>query len=138
MQSSKRWIFVYIEFIKIVNVTVFGFYRDRMIRIIKRSLSGLHFLKNDLRFSFGKMFVLLEKRKLLKPEFMRQTSEFDWSKNGNIFDWHRKHIYGIFCLDISRYCLLFILVQSLWNRAWQVAQETWCCFVFTFLLLVWV
>ena len=30
----------------------------------------LHFIKNDLRFSFGKMFVSLEKRKLLKPEFV--------------------------------------------------------------------
>ena len=36
----------------------------------------LHFVKNDLRFLSGKMFVSLEKRKLLKPEFMRETSEF--------------------------------------------------------------
>ena len=46
----------------------------------------LDFVKNDLRFSSGKMFVSLEKLKLLKPEFMRDTSEFDLSKNGNIFD----------------------------------------------------
>ena len=65
----------------------------------------LHFVKNDLRFSFGKMFVSLEKRKLLKPEFMRDTSEFDWLKNGNIFDWHPKHIYGMSCFEISWYCL---------------------------------
>ena len=37
----------------------------------------LHFVKNDLRFSSGKMFVPREKRKLLKPECMRDTSEFD-------------------------------------------------------------
>ena len=36
----------------------------------------LHFVKNDLRFSSGKMHVSLEKRKLLKPKFMRDTSEF--------------------------------------------------------------
>ena len=39
------------------------------------------------------MFVSLEKRKFLKTEFIRDTCEFDWSKNGNIFDWHCKHIY---------------------------------------------
>ena len=76
----------------------------------------------------------VQKWKLLKPEFMRDTSEFDWSKDGNIFDWHLKHICGMFCFDISFYCLLFILLQSLWNRACQVAQETWFCLVFTFLL----
>ena len=37
----------------------------------------LHFVKNDLRFSSGKIFVSLEKRKLLKPGFTRDTSEFD-------------------------------------------------------------
>ena len=40
MECCKRWIFVYIEFIKIVNAMVFGIYRDKMIRIIKRSLYG--------------------------------------------------------------------------------------------------
>ena len=94
----------------------------------------LHFVKNDLRLSSGKMFVSLEIRKLLKPEFVRDTSKFDKSKNGNVFDWHRKHISGMFCFEITWYCLLFILVRSLWNHACQVAQETWCCFVFTSLL----
>ena len=37
----------------------------------------LHLVKNDVRFSHGKMLVSLEKRKLLKPEFMRDTWEFD-------------------------------------------------------------
>ena len=33
----------------------------------------LHFVKNDLRFSSGKMLVSQKKQKLLKPEFMRDT-----------------------------------------------------------------
>ena len=70
----------------------------------------LHFVKNDLRFSSGKMSVSLEKRKLLKPKFMRDTSEFHWSKTGNKFDWHCKHIYRMFSFEIFWYCLLFILV----------------------------
>ena len=69
--------FFYIEFIEIVNLIVFGIYRHRMIRIIERSLYGVTLYKNDLTFSSGKMFVSLEERKLLKPEFMRDTSEFD-------------------------------------------------------------
>ena len=36
----------------------------------------LLFVKNDLRSSSGKMYVLLEKRKLLKLEFMRHTYAF--------------------------------------------------------------
>ena len=32
----------------------------------------LNFVKNDIRFSSGKMFVSLEKRKLLKPKLMRE------------------------------------------------------------------
>ena len=32
-----------------------------------------HFVKNDLRFSSGKMLVSQKKQKLLKPEFMRDT-----------------------------------------------------------------
>ena len=69
----------------------------------------LHFVKNDLRFSSGKICITRK-----TPEVIRDTSEFDWAKNGKIFDWHRKQIYGIFCFDISWYCLLSILVQSLW------------------------
>ena len=68
---------------------------------LKRISMELQFIKNELRFSSGKMFVSLEKRKLLKPEFMRDTSEFDWSKNGNVFDWRCKYIYGMFCFEIS-------------------------------------
>ena len=40
---------------------------------LKRVSIELHFVKIDLRFSSGKMFVSLEKRKLLKPGFMRDT-----------------------------------------------------------------
>ena len=36
----------------------------------------LHFCKKWFKFSFGEMLVSLEKRELLKPEFMRDTSEF--------------------------------------------------------------
>ena len=52
----------------------------------------LNFLKNELRFSSGKMFVALEKRKLLKPKLTKDAPESDWSKNGNVLDWHRKHV----------------------------------------------
>ena len=56
---------------------VFGIYKDRMIRIVKRSVYEVTPCKNDLRFSSEKMFLSLEKQKLLKPEFMRDTSKFD-------------------------------------------------------------
>ena len=46
-----------------------------MIKIIKGVSMELHFVKNDLRFSSGKMLVSLEKRILLKLEFIRDTSE---------------------------------------------------------------
>ena len=62
---------------------------------------------------------------------MRDAFESDWSKTGNQFDGHRKHIYGMFSFNISWYCLLFILVQILWDRAWQVVQETLFCFCFS-------
>ena len=72
----------------------------------------LHFVKNNLRFSYGKIF--------LKPEFMRDTSEFDWSKNGNVFDWHRKHMYGMFCFKFSwLYCLY-------WCRAYEILLGKSC------------
>ena len=139
-EAMLRWRIARDEFLFILSLlkSLMSWYLEFIKTGWSESLKGvsmeLHFVENILRFSSGKMFVSLEKRKLLQPEFMRDTSEFDWSKNGNIFDWHRKHIYGMFCFEISWYCLLFILVQSLWNRAWQVVQETWCCFVFTFLL----
>ena len=105
MEICVRRIFVYTELTEVVNVMVVGISRDEMIRIIKRSLYGVTLCKKRFQVSPGKIFVSLEKQKLSKPEFMRDTSEFDWSKNGNIFDWHRKRIYGMFCFEISWYCL---------------------------------
>ena len=46
----------------------------------------LHSVKNEFRFSSGKMLVSLEKAKLLKPEFNRKISKFDCSENGKVFD----------------------------------------------------
>ena len=43
-------------------------------------------VRNEFRFSSGKMLVSLEKRKLLKPEFIREISEFDCSENRKVFD----------------------------------------------------
>ena len=50
-------------------------------------------VRNEFRFSSGKMLLSLEKRKLLKPEFIREISEFDCSENGKLFHWQHKHIY---------------------------------------------
>ena len=36
----------------------------------------LNFVKNDIRFSSGKMFVSLEKRKLLKPKFYDRMEKY--------------------------------------------------------------
>ena len=91
-------------------------------------------VRNEFRFSSGKMLVSLEKRKLLKPEFIREISEFICSENRKVFDWQHKHIYGKRCFFISRYYSLLRLVQILWIISWQDVQETWCCFAFTFLL----
>ena len=72
-----RRIFVYTELTEVVNVMVVGISRDEMIRIIKRSLYGVTLCKKRFQVSPGKIFVSLEKQKLSKPEFMRDTSEFD-------------------------------------------------------------
>ena len=91
-------------------------------------------VRNEFRFSSGKMFVSLEERKLLKPEFIGEISELDCSENRKVFDWQHQHIHGKRCFFISRYYSLLRLVQILWIISWQDVQETWCCFVFTFLL----
>ena len=134
MESCKRWSFVYIEFIKVINVMLCGIYRDQMIRIIKKSLYRVTLCKNWFKIFIWKNVCITRKTKTIKTRIYERHSEFDWSRNGKIFDWHRKHIYRMLCFGISWYWLLLSLVQSLWNRAWQVAQETWCCFAFTFLL----
>lgn len=42
----------------------------------------LHSVKNEVRFSSGKTLVSIERRKLLKREFIRKISELDCSENG--------------------------------------------------------
>ena len=53
----------------------------------------LHSVKNEFIFSSEKILVSLEKGKLLKPEFIRDISEFNCSENGKVFDDRQcKHI----------------------------------------------
>ena len=78
------------------------------------------------------MLVSLEKRKLLKPEFIRGISEFHCSESGKVLDWQRKRIYRKCCFFISRYYSLLRLAQILWVIVWQDVQEIWCCFFFYF------
>ena len=56
---------------------VFEIYRDSMIIIIKRSIYGVTFCKKSCKIFTWENVVSLEKRKLLKPEFMKDTWEFD-------------------------------------------------------------
>ena len=84
----------------------FEIYRDRMIIIIKRSLYGVTFGKKWCKIFTWEKVGITRKTKIIKPEFMRDTWEFDWPKSGNMFDWHRKHIYGMFYFKIS---ILFIV-----------------------------
>ena len=116
MESCKGWIFVYIEFFLIFNVMVFGIYRDRMIRIIKRSLCEVTHCKIWFKiFIWEKFFVSLEREKLLKPEFMRDTSEFDWLKEMYLIDIlkdiYRMH-WNLKCFEIFWCCLY-------WFRAYE-------------------
>ena len=55
------------------------------------------------------MLVSLEKRKLLKTEFIREKSEFDCSENGKVSDRQCKHIQKILFF-ISWLCSLLRLV----------------------------
>ena len=101
------------------------------------SLKGVYMELNSVkkfRIWSGKMLVSLEKRKLLNPEYIRKILEFDCSENEKVFDWQHKHICRNCYFFISLYCSLLRSVQILWIIAWQDIQETWCCFVFTFLL----
>ena len=97
-----RWIDARDELMFLLSLlkSLMSWYLESIETGWSESLKGvsmeLHFIKNDLRFSSKKMFLSLGKWKLLKPEFMRDTSEFDWSKNGNIFDRHHKHICRMF------------------------------------------
>ena len=86
MESCKREIFVYVELIEIANVIVFRINGHWVIKSLKGVSMELHSVKNELRFLSGKMLVPLEKKKLLKPEFIREISDFGCSENGKVFD----------------------------------------------------
>ena len=53
----------------------------------------LYSVKYSLRLLSGKMFVLLEKVKSLKPEFNMEMSEFAWFAKEKLFDWQCEHIF---------------------------------------------
>ena len=74
--------------------------QTRWSELLKAISKELHFLKTDLRLLSSKMLVSLEKQKPLKPKFIKGISEFDWSKNGHVFDRHFKHIHMIFSFEI--------------------------------------
>ena len=68
----------------------------------------LHSVKNVCRFiSCGKTFVLLEKIKLLKPEFNREISEFVQFIKGNM--------YGKFCFVILLYFQHHLMLSITWQ-----------------------
>ena len=54
-----------------------------MTRVVKGV--SLHLVKNDFKFSLGKMFVI-RKRKLWKPEFNKERSKCACLQNRNILD----------------------------------------------------
>ena len=87
---------------------VFGIYRDRMIRIIKRSLCEVTHCKKWFKiFIWENFFVSLEKQKLLKPEFMRDTSEFDWLREMYLIDILKTYIE---CIEIWNVLKFFDVV----------------------------
>ena len=73
MESCKRGIFVCTVLIEI---------ETGCTESLKGISLELHSVKNEFRYSSGKMLVSLEKRKLIKSEFIREISEFDCSENG--------------------------------------------------------
>ena len=64
-QICKRWVFVYIVFIEIVSVMSLGSIEVEWSEPLNSISMELHFVKDDLRFLSGKMFLTLEKQKLL-------------------------------------------------------------------------
>ena len=77
-EAMLRWRVARDGFLFILNLLklLMSWYLGSIEAGWSESLKGfsmeLHFAKND-----WKLFVLLEKRKLIKPKFMRDTSEFD-------------------------------------------------------------
>ena len=66
MKSCKRLIFVYIEFIEIVHVMVFGIYRYRMIRVIKKTLYGVTLHKKRFEIFIWENVFITRKTKTIK------------------------------------------------------------------------
>ena len=85
---------------------VFGVYKDKMIRMIKRSLYGVIVCKKWFNIFIWENVCTTRKTKIIKTRILKDISEFDWSKNGNVFDWHRKHIHEMFFF--FNFLILFI------------------------------
>ena len=111
----------------------------------------LRSVKNEFKFSSGKKLVCLEERKLRKPEFIREISEFDCLDNGKVFDWHHKHIWKIMFFyfmvlfivkistDLMDYCLarcvrnlvlLFFYFSTV--EITKDFSDSWCNFQVTY------
>ena len=75
----------------------------------------LHFVKNNLRFSSEKMFVSLEKQKLLKPEFMRT--------HPSLID-QRMKTYLIDIVNTYTECFVLKFLRIVYCLYWYKAYET--------------
>ena len=75
----------------------------------------LHFVKNNLRFSSEKMFVSLEKQKLLKPEFMRT--------HPSLID-QRMETYLIDIVNTYTECFVLKFLRIVYCLYWYKAYET--------------
>ena len=125
--NIDRGVFISFLFLEVINVIIcYG-----LIRVIKGSLHNSSFKSLS-----GKIFVSLGNSKSWNVEFKIERVGFDYLENSNVFDWQLEHMYGTLWFVVSRSCELFRLVQLLWHRAWQVLHKTWCCFCFTFVLLL--
>ena len=84
-----------------------------------KSLKGfsmeLHFSKNDLRLSCGKIFVLLRKRKLIKPNL--------WQTHPSLID-QRMEIYLIGMVNTYTECFALTFLDSIYCLYWCKTYET--------------
>ena len=109
------------EFLFILSLlkSLMSRYLDSIETGWSESLKGvskeLHFLKNDLRFSFGKMFVLLEKRKLLNQNL--------WDKHPSLID-QRTEIYLIDIVNIYTEYFVLTFLDIVYYLYWCKAYET--------------
>ena len=76
MESCKRWSFVYIEFIEVINVMLCGIYRDRMIRIIKRSLYRVKLCKKWYKIFIWKNVCITRKTKTIKTKIYDRMEKY--------------------------------------------------------------